>query len=269
MHNCAIWRYNAFMPTETTLITGASAGIGRELARLFAADKSNLVLVARRRERLEELAAELRRQDGIEVRVMAADLGRADGPQALVDELAREGATIDVLVNNAGFGALGAVAELDVERQMQMVQVNVAALTQLTRLLLPGMIQRRRGGILNVASIAGFQAGPFMAVYYATKAYVISFSEALHDELAGQGVSVSCLCPGPTATEFAAIAKMEQSHLFKRRPMTAEEVARSGYRGFRRGRLLVIPGWLNYVCSLGARIGPRSVARGVARWLNT
>ena len=257
------------MTTENALITGASAGIGLELARLFAADKSNLVLVARRKEKLEELAAELRGKEGIDVRVVAADLGRADAPQAIVDSLARDGVSIDVLVNNAGYGALGAFDQLDAARQVEMVQVNVAALTHLTRLVLPGMIERGRGGVLNVASTAGFQAGPFMAVYYATKAYVISFSEALHDEAAGRGVTVTCLCPGLTATEFAATAKLERSRMVKLPPMTAAEVARIGYRAFRHGKLLVVTGWMNYLGTLGSRYSPRFVARGVAKWLNT
>jgi short-subunit dehydrogenase len=257
------------MKTETALITGASAGIGVELARLFAADKSNLVLVARRQEKLEELAAELRQREGIDVRVLAADLGRAEAPQEIAAKLAAEDLSIDVLVNNAGFGALGPFDQLDTARQVEMVQVNVAALTHLTRLLLPGMIERGKGGVLNVASTAGFQAGPYMAVYYATKAYVISLSEALHDELAGRGVTVTCICPGPTATEFAAAAKLEKSRMFKNRPMTAAEVARIGYRAFRRGKLLVVTGWMNYLGTLGARYSPRFVARGIARWLNT
>jgi len=255
------------MSMETALITGASAGIGWELARLFAAEKSNLVLVARRSERLEELAAELRKQHGVEVRIVAADLGRADAPRTIVELLTRDEVSIDVLVNNAGFGALGPVAELDLKRQMEMIQVNVTALTHLTRLLLPGMIQRHRGGILNVASTAGFQAGPFMAVYYATKAYVISLSEALADELAKSGVTVSCLCPGPTATEFAETAKMGNALMFKLQTMTAAQVARAGYRGFRRGKLLVVPGWMNYLGSMGVRWVPRSMARGIAKRL--
>ncbi len=235
------------MTTETVLITGASAGIGWELARQFAADKSNLVLVARRRERLEELAAELRKQHGVEALVVPADLGRADAPQAIADQLVRDGLAIDVLVNNAGFGALGPVAELDVGRQLEMIQVNVAALTHLTRLLLPAMIEHRRGGVLNIGSTAAFQAGPFMAVYYATKAYVVSFSEALADELASTGVTVTCLCPGPTVTEFAETAKMGDALLFKLQTMTAQAVAQIGYRAFRRGKLLVVPGWINYL----------------------
>ena len=255
------------MTTETVLITGASAGIGWELARQFAADKSNLVLVARRRERLEELAAELRKQHGVEALVVPADLGRADAPQAIADQLVRDGLAIDVLVNNAGFGALGPVAELDVGRQLEMIQVNVAALTHLTRLLLPAMIERRRGGVLNIGSTAAFQAGPFMAVYYATKAYVVSFSEALADELASTGVTVTCLCPGPTVTEFAETAKMGDALLFKLQTMTAQAVAQIGYRAFRRGKLLVVPGWLNYLGTLGVRWIPRSLARGIARRL--
>ncbi|MGA2255904.1 MAG: SDR family oxidoreductase [Thermoguttaceae bacterium] len=255
------------MTTETVLITGASAGIGREMARQFAAEKSKLVLVARRRERLEELAADLRKQQGVEVHVLAEDLGRAGASQAIVDRLTRDGVTIDVLVNNAGFGLLGPVAELDVHRQMEMIQVNVAALTHLTRLLLPAMIERRRGGILNVASTAGFQAGPFMAVYYATKAYVISFSEALANELAGTGVTVSCLCPGPTATEFAETAKMGNALLFRLQTMTAQQVARVGHHSFRRGKLLVVPGWINYLSTMGVRFVPRSMARGIVKRL--
>jgi len=255
------------MTQETVLITGASAGIGWELARQFAADKSNLVLVARRRERLEELAAELRGRYGVDIHVVAADLGRTDAPQTIVDRLSRDGVTIDVLVNNAGFGALGPVAELDLDRQMEMIQVNVAALTHLTRLLLPGMIGRRRGGILNVGSTAGFQAGPFMAVYYATKAYVISFSEALAGELATSGVSVTCLCPGPTLTEFAATARMGHTLMFKLQTMTAQKAARAGYRGFRRRKLLIVPGWINYLGSMGVRFIPRSMARGIAKRL--
>jgi uncharacterized protein len=256
-----------YVTTETVLITGASAGIGRELAEMFAAERSNLVLVARRRERLEELAARLHVLHGVDVRVMAADLAQPDAPAAICNQLGREGVSIDVLVNNAGFGALGPVAELGLARQMDMVQVNVAALTHLTRLLIPGMIERRRGGILNVASIAGFQAGPFMAVYYATKAYLISFSEALADELYPRGVRVTCLCPGPTTTEFAETADMGRTLLFRLNPMTAEKVARAGYRGFRRGRLLVVPGWLNYLLTLGVRFVPRSAARAIARRL--
>ena len=171
------------MSAETALITGASSGIGCELARLFAADKSNLVLVARTQEKLDQLAAELRRDQGVAVHVLAKDLADPQSPQAIFDALAAQGVTVDVLVNNAGFGAAGPVASLPLEKQLHMIQVNVTALTHLTRLFLPGMAERRSGGILNVSSTAGFQPGPYMAVYYATKAYVLSFTEALAEEL--------------------------------------------------------------------------------------
>ena len=245
------------MPAETALITGASSGIGCELARLFAADKSNLVLVARRQEKLEQLATELRRDYGVQVRVLARDLADPRSPQAIFEALAAESVAVDVLVNNAGFGAAGAVVDLPLERQRDMIQVNVAALTQLSRLFLPGMIQRRSGGILNVGSTAGFQPGPYMAVYYATKAYVLSFTEALAEEVMGTGVRVTCLAPGPTATEFAAAANVENKLLFRLGTVDARTVARAGYRGFRRGRLLVIPGPSNKLGALAVRFVPR------------
>lgn len=256
------------MANETVLITGASAGIGLELARCFAADRSNLVLVARRLDRLDQLAAELRQRHGIEVRTLAADLSHPSEPQTIFDRLAGDGVTIDVLVNNAGFGQVGAIAQIPLQRQLDMVQVNVAALTHLTRLFVPGMIDRHRGGILNVASTAAFQPGPYMAVYYATKAFVLSFTEALADEVASRGIRVTCLCPGPTVTEFASVAEVENAPLFKLGPMSAESVARAGYRAFRRGKLLVIPGALNWFGTFSGRFVPRWLTRLVAMRLN-
>jgi len=174
---------------------------------------------------------------------------------------------VDVLVNNAGFGAAGSVADLSLEKERDMVQVNVAALTQLTRLLLPGMIQRRSGGILNIGSTAGFQPGPYMAVYYATKAYVLFFTEALAEELLGSGVLVTLLAPGPTATEFAAVADLEHKLLFKLGAVDARSVAMAGYRGFRRGRLLVVPGLKNKVGAFAVRFAPRAVVRKMVKRL--
>jgi hypothetical protein len=255
------------MPPETVLITGASAGIGRELARLFAADKSRLVLVARRRERLEALADELRREQGIEVRTLPLDLSERAAPAALVDQLTAEGLAVDVLVNNAGFGALGPVAELGVARQVEMIELNVAALTHLTRLLLPGMLQRKCGGVLNVGSTAAFQPGPTMAVYFATKAYVVSFSQALAEELRGTGVKVSCLAPGPTATEFGGDSGMGRTLLFRLGTMDARRVARAGHRGLRRGRVLVIPGLRNWLTAELSRLSPLGVSRKITRLL--
>ena len=256
------------MAKETVLVTGASSGIGRELARLFAADGADLVLVARRRTLLDELAAELTRAHAVAVRVMAMDLADPAAPRALVERLAADGVSVDVLVNNAGFGAVGAFAETPAERLFDMVQVNLTALTHLTRLLLPPMIQRRRGGVLNVGSTAGFQAGPGMAVYYATKAFVLSLTEALAEETAGTGVRLTLLAPGPTHTEFAAAAQMESALLFRLGAMSAAAVARAGYRGFRSGKRIVIPGFLNRLGAFMVRFVPRAVARKVAARLN-
>ena len=189
---------------ETVLITGASSGIGRELARLYASDGAGLVLIARSEDKLRQLADELCANYGAGAQVVPTDLSRPASPREIVEALAQRHIDVDVLVNNAGFGARGSVAEIGVERQLEMIEVNVAALTQLTALLLPGMLERRRGAILNVASTAAFQPGPNWAVYCATKAYVLSFTEALAEEVRGSGVRVSCLAPGPTDTGFAA-----------------------------------------------------------------
>lgn len=256
------------MSQETVLVTGASSGIGRELARLFAAERSDLVLVARRREQLEQLAGELTQKHGVQVRVLVHDLADPAAPTAIAEDLAAAGVSVDVLVNNAGFGAVGTVAEIPLQRQLDMLQVNVLALTHLTRLLLPGMLQRRRGGVLNVGSMAGFQPGPHMAVYYATKAYVLSFSEALYGEVASRGLHVTCLAPGATATEFAEAAQASEMALFKFGQMDAVTVARAGYRGFRAGRPLVIPGFGNRLVIGAARLLPRSWVRRIASRLN-
>lgn len=248
---------------ETALITGASAGLGVEFARLFAADGSDLVLVARRRERLEALAGEMKQRFGVNAHVLVSDLSKPDAPQQIADELARLGLQVDVLVNNAGFGARGLFADLPVERQLDIVRVNVLALTHLTRLLLPGMLERRRGGVLNVASTAAFQPGPHVNVYYATKAYVLSFTEALAEEVRGRGVVVSCLAPGPTHTEFAEAAQMETTAVFRFAAVPAEPVVRAGYRGFRKGKVLVVPGLLNRVGAFSVRLTPRALVRRV------
>ncbi|MCL2330293.1 MAG: SDR family oxidoreductase, partial [Phycisphaerae bacterium] len=193
---------------ETVLVTGASAGIGLELAKLFAAAGARLVLVARRVAKLEELAIQWKQQYQVDVRVLAADLSKPQTPDEIVRTLADWQVDIDVLVNNAGFGMQGEFAKLDADRSIEMINVNISALTRLTRLMLSGMLERRRGGVLNVGSIAGFLPGPYMSVYYATKAYVISFSEALAEEVRDQGVTISCLAPGPTESEFASVAHM-------------------------------------------------------------
>jgi len=252
----------------TALITGASAGIGRALAHEFARDGYEVLLVARRADALEALAREINMTHGAPARTFPLDLADAHAPGALHDRLAAEGAIIDVVVNNAGFGAHGPVADIPIDRQLEMIQVNVTALTELTRLFIPPMLQRRRGGVLNVASTAAFQPGPYMAVYYATKAYVLSFTEALAEETAGSGVRVSCLAPGPTATEFAEVAAITESGLFKGAVMDAQEVARAGYRGWKRGETLVIPGAANRRGVMIVKFAPRRWVRKVVKRLN-
>lgn len=256
------------MAGETVLVTGASSGIGRELARLFAADGSDLVLVARRQAELKELGQELSARHNSHVRVLPADLADPAAPASIFEQLSGSGVAVDVLVNNAGFGAEGRFAELPVERQMDMVQVNLVALTHLTRLFLPSMTARARGGVLNVGSMAGFQPGPYMAVYYATKAYVLSLTEALARELAGTGVTATCLAPGATRTEFFALANMEDSLLVALGAMDAPTVAQAGYRGFRKGKVVVVPGWTNRLTLFVERFAPRPLIRTIAARLN-
>jgi uncharacterized protein len=256
------------MAAETVLITGASSGIGRELARLFAGAGSDLVLVARREDRLRELAQELSSKYGVKTRILPKDLILPAAAAEIETELRNAGIAVDVLVNNAGFGALGAFTDLKLERQTTMLQVNVLALTELTRRFLPGMVARRKGGVLNVASAAAFQPGPMMSVYYASKAYVLHFSEGIFEELAGTGVTVTCLCPGPTETEFGADSHMDVSLAFRMGAMSAEQVARAGYNGFRKGKAVVLPGLRNKLVAFSVRTGPRSVVRKIAKLLH-
>jgi len=261
--------FNASMPKETVLITGASAGIGWEIARLFAKDQSNLVLVARREDRLNELAEKLRNEHQIEVTVIASDLSKPESPRQIHDRLKDEKVEVDIVVNNAGFGAIGKTVELDLYTQLDMIRLNIEALVHLTRLFLPGIIARNRGGILNVASTAAFQPGPFMSVYYASKAFVLSFTDALHEELKGTNVKVSCLCPGPTETEFADVADVNQINLFSSGVMHVDDVVRIGYEGFRKNKPIVITGFRNKLLAQSIRFTPRFLVRKVVRFLNT
>jgi len=249
----------------TALVTGASGGIGEELARLFAADGHDLVLVARSRDKLARLAAELEGKNKVAARVLAADLSRPESPREIFEELDGAGVVVDALVNNAGFGSYGLFAETDLKSELELLQVNVVALTHLSKLFLPGMLARRRGFVMNVASTAAFQPGPLMAVYYASKAYVLSLSEALANECEGKGVTVSALCPGPTETGFVAAAGMEQSKLFDRGAMTAREVAEAGYRGLLAGKTLVIPGLRNALVARAVGMLPRKTVTKVVR----
>jgi len=252
----------------TALITGASGGIGYELAKLFARDHYNLVLVARSTDKLNQIAAELQGQFGINVKAIALDLSSAPAAKFLFDQLKREQIALDVLVNNAGFGTFGEFAQTAEDEILGQIQLNVTALTYLTRLFLPGMLERRSGKIMNVASTAAFQPGPLMAVYYATKAYVLSFSEALANEVVGSGVIVSCFCPGATDTGFAKRAGSENSRLFKKiGAMNAATVARDGYRGLMAARTVVISGTQNWLVAESVRFAPRKWVTAVSRWV--
>ena len=253
----------------SALITGASSGLGLEYAKLLAADGHDLVLVARREEKLREVANDLQDRHGIRASVIAADLGEPTVPARLVGRLADEGVRIDHLINNAGVGATGPFAELDVDRQIGMIQVNVTALVHLTRLLVPDMIARGYGRILNVASTAGFQPGPGMAVYYATKGFVISFSEGIAHELRGTGVTVTCHCPGATATEFAGSAGNADSMLFRAGVADAASVARHGYVAMKSGRVLKVHGPLNWLAMESLRLSPRAAIRPLVAWINS
>ncbi|MFY9794020.1 MAG: SDR family oxidoreductase [Candidatus Sulfotelmatobacter sp.] len=252
----------------TALITGASGGIGYELAKLFAKDHYNLVLVARSSDKLNQVASQLRQQFGFNVKTMAVDLAQDQAVTILFEQLKGEKLEVDVLVNNAGFGVFGEFAEMPEEEILGQVQLNVVALTHLTRLFLPAMIERRQGKIMNVASTAAFQPGPLMAVYYATKAYVLSFSEALANEVAGTGVVVSCFCPGATDTGFQKRAGIENSRLFKKiGAMNVETVARDGYRGLMAGKTLVISGTRNRLVAESVRFAPRKWVTAMSRWV--
>lgn len=249
---------------ETALITGASTGIGLDLAWLAARD-FDLIITARNQSRLEQVAARLEEQHGNRVHVLPTDLSRPEAPASLFAEIGRRGLRVDTLINNAGFGAYGAFADTNVQTELEMIQVNVTAVTHLTRLALPGMLERRQGRIMNVASTAGFLPGPLMAVYYATKAYVISFSEAIANELKGSGITVTCLCPGATKTEFAKRADMENSRLFKLGTMRSDDVARAGYRAMMRGKTLAITGTGNWLMVESLRFSPRKMVTAIAR----
>jgi uncharacterized protein len=217
------------------------------------------VLVARRRERLDELARELGN-----ARAVAIDLSKKDSAAKLMADIGANGETVDLLVNNAGFGLIGRFAELDAKRERQMIDLNVGTLTDLCRAVAPGMIERKSGGILNVASTAAFQPGPKMAVYFATKAFVLSLSEALHEELKPHGISVTCLCPGPTRTEFGEVAGFGGNGLFDRLAMEAPDVVRQGLEALDRNKAVAVTGFVNKLGAVGGRFVPRSVVRKIA-----
>jgi uncharacterized protein len=254
------------MNKRWVLITGASQGIGYEFTKLFAAAGWPLVIVARDEARLRQVADELSARHGSEVQPLVKDLSRPAAAQEIFDELQKRQIEISMLVNNAGFGVQGAFAEVDVQRQLDLLQTNITTLVQLTHLFVKPMLARREGRILNVASVASFLPGPFMATYYASKAFVYSFSTALAEELAGTGVTITTVCPGVTTSQFHARAGLRRDSGLMR--MTAEEVARIGYRALLAGKPIVITGWFNRLGVLLCKVLPNFLLRRVAAGVN-
>ena len=253
---------------EVALITGASMGIGKELAKIFAADGHDLVLVARSEDKLRSLGAELESAHGITAHIVPADLTDPATPANIFSELQSKGLQLDYLVNNAGFGTTGPFAAGPLGPQMDMIQVNIDALVALTHLALQGMLARQKGRVLNIASTAGFQPGPDMAIYYATKAFVLMFSEGIAEEVSKTGVTVTAHCPGATATNFADTAGNAKSLLFKLGAAPSDKVARHAYRSMMKGKVVAIEGLMNWLTAFSVRFSPRALVRKLARWLN-
>lgn len=248
------------------LVTGASGGIGLEIAVLLAENSYNLVLVARNEARLNSLKNQLQHSRSIDIIVIAKDLSLPDAGEELFNEIEKKNIAVSILINNAGFGDFGYFYKGDWKKGARMLQLNMIALTQLTRLFLPAMVKNRYGKVLNVASVAAFMPGPFMALYYATKAYVLSFSEGIAGELIGTGVTVTALCPGPTKTGFEDAADLGESKLFKTMPVaTAAEVAAYGYKAMMKGKKTAIPGRVNKVSVFFLKVSPRWITSAVIK----
>lgn len=255
---------------RTALITGASGGIGYELAKLFAQDGYNLVLVARSEQKLLQIAQDFTSQYEIKVEIIVKDLALPSAPTEIFTKLQHAGIKVDVLVNNAGFGSYGFFHETDLASELELLQVNIVGLTHLTKLFLPEMVQQGFGKVLNVSSGAAFQPGPLMAVYFASKAYVLSFSEAIANELEGTGVSVTALCPGPTTSGFQSRAAMAESKLVRgQKIMDATTVAKIGYRGLMSNKTVVIPGIKNKLLAEAVRFTPRKLVVNISRSMNS
>lgn len=244
------------------IVTGASGGIGFELAKLLAKDNYNLILIARNIEKLNEIKAELENEFSISVITIKKDLSVSTSSKELFDEIKTKNLNVSILINNAGFGDFGAFAECDLDKQLRMMQLNIVSLTELTRLFLPDFINQKEGKILNIASVAAFMPGPMMSVYYATKAYVLSFTEAISNELKGSGVSVTALCPGPTKTKFFDAAEVENPKFMQLLKMAdSSSVAKYGYQSLKKGKVVAIPGFMNKLIVCLVRFTPRSVLR--------
>jgi short-subunit dehydrogenase len=256
---------------KTALVTGATTGIGFEFTKLLAADGYNLVLIARDEQKLRQIAASSQTQFNVSVKIYPKDLSVNSGIEDVVRQIREDVGTINILVNNAGFGISGAFVETDLSRELEMIQLNVVSVVILTKLFAREMAQRRQGKILNVASTAAFQPGPFMTIYYATKAFVLSFSEGLAEELKDSGVTVTALCPGPTATEFSKRAELEKSRLFKGGLIPVLDpatVAKIGYEGLMKGQRIVIPGLMNKIGAFAPRFIPRRLVTQITKQFN-
>jgi short-subunit dehydrogenase len=250
---------------KTALVTGASSGIGQAFSQIFAAEGYNLVLVARSQAKLEQIAAQLRHRYSVKATVLAKDLSEPASPGEIFEALEKQATTVDILVNSAGFGTYGEFASLDLKRELEMLQVDVVSLVKLTRLFLPGMLQRGFGRILNVGSTGSFAPVPLMSTYGGAKAFVLSFSEGLSEELKGTPVRVTALCPGVTLTGFQETARVERMRLVRGLAMSAEQVARIGYKALMRGQAVVVPGFANRLMAFSVRFTPRWLARSLAR----
>ncbi|OXS79947.1 SDR family NAD(P)-dependent oxidoreductase [Domibacillus enclensis] len=246
---------------KTVLITGASSGLGSEFAKIFAEAEYNLVVVARSKDKLEMLQDQF---PDSEIKLIVKDLSKPGSASEVAEEIDQAGIQIDVLINNAGFGLLGSFSTLSLQEQLEMMQLNMVTLAELTHLFLPGMIERNSGRILNVASTAAFQPGPMMAVYFATKAFVLSLSEALAEELAETNITVTALCPGPTKTNFGAVSSMDETKMFSQ-AMSAEQVAKQGVDGLLKGKRVVITGGKNKAGAVAAKLLPRSTVAKVVK----
>jgi len=250
----------------TALITGASNGIGLELAKVHASKGGDLVLVARNKSKLDELKTELESQYKVSVYTIGKDLSANNSAQEVYDETTKQNIQIDYLINNAGFGDFGMFVETEWNKELQMINLNITTLTQFTKLYLQDMVKRKSGKIMNVASTAAFQSGPTMAVYYATKAYVLSFSEAVDNEVRDNAVTITTLCPGATESGFQAVAAMEESALVKGKKLpSAKVVAEYGYASMMKGKTVAIQGLMNWIMANSVRFTPRAIVVKLTR----
>lgn len=254
---------------KAVLLTGASTGIGYDLAHLFAKDKNNLILVARSEKKLREVATELSQKYNVQIEILPVDLSNPDAPKQIYGFVKGKGIFVETLVNNAGFGSNGKFVDLPINEELGMIQVNISSLIHLTRLFLPEMLQNNTGKIMNVASTAAFQPGPYMSNYYATKAYVLHFTEGLAEELKGTNIKISALCPGPVMTEFQSRANLKDALMIKG-PMVLEskKVALVGYKGLLAGKVIIIPGFLNWLLTVSTAFTPRFLVRKIAGMMN-